>query len=53
MSFTMIFYFMFQTSAQTLTAERSKRYVINPLGHKWRHHNITYRLDWSQEKKNG
>ncbi|TNN01360.1 hypothetical protein fugu_010742 [Takifugu bimaculatus] len=35
---------MFQTVAETFTAPRSKRYVINPLGHKWRHHNITYRI---------
>uniref|UniRef100_A0A3P9AXS3 Matrix metallopeptidase 23bb n=1 Tax=Maylandia zebra TaxID=106582 RepID=A0A3P9AXS3_9CICH len=25
-------------------AARSKRYAINPLGHKWTHHNITYRI---------
>ncbi|CAG02138.1 unnamed protein product, partial [Tetraodon nigroviridis] len=25
-------------------AARIKRYVINPLGHKWTHHNITYRI---------
>ncbi|XP_071352458.1 matrix metallopeptidase 23bb isoform X3 [Trachinotus anak] len=23
---------------------RNKRYAINPLGHKWTHHNITYRI---------
>lgn len=22
---------------------RTRRYAINPLGHKWTHHNITYR----------
>lgn len=32
------------TSAEGLPAARSKRYVINPLGHKWTHHNITYRI---------
>ncbi|XP_039478432.1 matrix metallopeptidase 23bb isoform X1 [Oreochromis aureus] len=25
-------------------AARSKRYAINPLGHKWTHHNVTYRI---------
>ncbi|KAM8903650.1 matrix metallopeptidase 23bb isoform 3-T3 [Spinachia spinachia] len=38
-----------QMSASSLVTEtfrgtRTRRYAINPLGHKWTHHNISYRI---------
>ncbi|KAE8294766.1 Matrix metalloproteinase-23, partial [Larimichthys crocea] len=33
-----------KTSGSRATETRNKRYAINPVGHKWTHHNLTYRI---------